>query len=59
MIWSKIRKKTIDSYLKLLKDKNVDSKEAEDYIRKYKNDEIVLAELSNKIYEIVDKDINE
>jgi hypothetical protein len=51
----KNKKKTIEHYIKLLKEKNIDSKEAEDYFKKYINNEIILGELSNKIYEIIDK----
>lgn len=55
----KNKKKTIDYYLKLLKDKNIDSKEAQEYMYKYENGEIILAELSNRIYELIDKNTNE
>ena len=55
----KNKKKTIDSYLKLLKEKNIDSKEANEYILKYENNEIILGELSNKIHEIIDANTNE
>ena len=33
----KNKKKTIEHYIKLLKEKNIDSKEAEDYFKKYIN----------------------
>lgn len=54
----KNKKKTIDNYLKLLKEKNIDSKEVAEYIKKYENNEIILGVLSNKIHEIIDKSEN-
>ena len=50
--------KTINEYVKLLKEKNIDLREVEEYILKYENNEIILGELSNKIYEIIEKHEN-
>jgi len=52
------KKKTIELYQNLLKENNIDSKEANEYIEKYTNNEIILGELSNRIYEIIDKNTN-
>lgn len=52
------KKKTIEFYQKLLKENNIDLKESNEYMEKYNNNEIILCELSNRIYELIDKNTN-
>ena len=47
------KKKTIELYQNMLREKNIVSKEANELIKKYENNEIILGDLSNKIQEII------
>lgn len=51
MIESKLQ--TIENYKKKLEEKNINSDKAQKYLEQYKNDKIILSELSNKIDEII------
>ena len=52
----KNKKKTILEYKKMLEEKNIDSDEAKELIKKYENNEIILGEFSNKILEIINRE---
>lgn len=51
------KERTILEYKKMLDDKNINSDEANKLIEKYKNNEIILGEFSEKILNIIDKNV--